>query len=246
MTKWPVVAVLVAMCALRTGGTAAPDGVELRRVQNGGLQPEAVVDARGVLHLLYFNGEPAAGDLFYTTSRDAGSTFSPPVRVNSQGASAIATGTIRGGQLALGRSGVVYVGWTGSSTAQPRGIPEPHNKKPGAPYLYTRSNPAGTAFEAQRNLNDRGYGLDGGSLTADADGHVYAAWHAIPAEIPATNSTAACGSRRRPTTGERSRHDRLSLRNRASVRAVARVSSPPVRAAFSCCSDRRSCRRNGT
>src|SRR5262249_17764329 len=74
--------------------------VALHRCPNGGIQPEAAIDSRGVLHPLYFPGEPAGGDLFYVRSTDFGATFSPAVRVNSQPGSAIATGTIRGGQLA--------------------------------------------------------------------------------------------------------------------------------------------------
>jgi hypothetical protein len=39
--------------------------VALLRVPNGGIQPQAVVDAKGTLHLIYFKGDDAsAGDLF--------------------------------------------------------------------------------------------------------------------------------------------------------------------------------------
>jgi hypothetical protein len=153
-------------------------GVTLRRVPDGGLQPEAVVDANGTLHLLYFSGDPANGDLYYVRSSDMGETFSKPVRVNSQPGSAIATGTIRGGQLAIGRGGRIHVGWNGSDAALPRAPVNPNMKRASAPYLYSRSNAARTRFEPQRNINERIYTLDGGgSIAADADGHVYAAWH---------------------------------------------------------------------
>jgi hypothetical protein len=149
-----------------------------RRVPNGGIQPEAGLDSRGVLHLLYFAGEPAGGDLFYVRSTDLGATFSTPIRVNSQPGSAIATGTIRGGQLALGRNGRVHVAWNGSDRALPRGAVNPDMEQPGAPFLYARTAADGTAFEPQRNLNLHVYSLDGGgSIAADAAGHVYAAWH---------------------------------------------------------------------
>ena len=182
------VLVLMGAAAVAASAGSPParvtSAVELRRVPNGGIQPEAVLDRNGVLHMIYFAGSPAGGDLFYVRSRDFGATFTAPVRVNSQPGSAIATGTIRGGQLALGRGGRVHVGWNGSDTAMPRGIPPPGKDAPGTPYLYARSNAAGTAFEPQRNLNDRSYGLDGGSIAADAAGHVYAAWHALPAGQP--------------------------------------------------------------
>src|SRR5215831_14687563 len=160
---------------------AAATSVELVRVPSGGVQPEAVLDANGILHLLYFAGEPQAGDLFYVRSSDYGKTFSTPIRVNSQQGSAIATGTIRGGQLAIGRGGRVNVVWNGSDEARPRGLVNPASGKAEAPFLYSRSNADGTAFEPQRDLARRSYGVDGGgSISADAAGDVFAAWHALP------------------------------------------------------------------
>lgn len=154
--------------------------MSLIRVPGNGIQPEAVVDGRGVLHVLYFAGEPRAGNLFYVRSSDFGVTFSPPIRVNSQEGSAIATGTIRGGQLAVGRDGRIHVAWNGSDSATPRGLVNPANGEQSAPFLYARSNADATAFESQRNLTTRSYGVDGGgSIAADASGNVYAAWHSL-------------------------------------------------------------------
>jgi len=176
-------AVLLCASSTRGGLDRGPATINLVRVPHGGIQPEAVVDARGVLHLLYFTGTDArAGDLFYVRSTDEGATFSAPVRVNSQERSAIATGTIRGGQLAIGADGRVHVAWNGSDQATPRGLVNPATGQPSAPFLYARSNAAGTAFEGQRNLPRRSYGIDGGgSIAADGRGGVYAAWHALPA-----------------------------------------------------------------
>jgi len=161
--------------------TKAPPMVTLARVPGNGIQPEAVVDRHGVLHVLYFSGEAGAGDLFYVRSSDFGVTFSDPIRVNSQPGSAIATGTIRGGQLALGREGRIHVAWNGSDSATPRGLVNPANGQPSAPFLYARSSPDGKAFEPQRNLTRRSYGIDGGSVAADAEGRVYAGWHGLAA-----------------------------------------------------------------
>src|SRR4051794_37908983 len=155
--------------------------VALVRVPQGGIQPEATVDSHGTLHLLYFAGEPGGGSLFYVRSTDYGRTFSTPIRVNSQEGSAIATGTIRGGQLAVGHGGRVHVVWNGSDGAKPRGLVNPASGKAEAPFLYSRSDAKGTVFEAQRDLTKRSYGIDGGgSIAADEAGHVYAAWHALP------------------------------------------------------------------
>jgi hypothetical protein len=169
----------VSTAAPHASGT--PTGVTLVRVPHGGIQPAVAVDQRGVMHLLYFAGDDDhAGNLFYVRSTDYGATFSTPVRVNSQDGSAIATGTIRGGQLAIGRGGHVHVAWNGSEKAMPRGLINPANNQPSAPFLYTRSNTDGSAFEPQRSLARRSYGLDGGgSIAAAESGEVYAAWHGL-------------------------------------------------------------------
>lgn len=190
----------IAFClAVALGGHGGPlamrasssDAARLIRVPHGGIQPEAVLDARRVLHVLYFAGEPRAGDLFYVQSADYGSTFSKPIRVNSQGRSAIATGTIRGGQLAIGRDGRAHVVWNGSNAAQPRGGVHPATGRAGMPLLYTRSNRDGTAFEPQRGLMRRTYNLDGGgAVAADEAGNVYAAWHGNDRNAPDSDEGA--------------------------------------------------------
>ncbi len=183
--SWAALATALVLLALHPGavGIADSSSVMLVRVPHNGIQPEAVVDGRGILHVLYFAGEPRAGDLFYVRSTDYGQTFSTPVRVNSQRGSAIATGTIRGGQIAIGRGGRVHVAWNGSDIAKPGGVPNPADGQPTAPFLYARSNADGTRFESQRNLTTRGYFIDGGgSIAADQSGNVYAAWHAAPVD----------------------------------------------------------------
>jgi hypothetical protein len=144
----------------------------LLRVPNKGIQPQTVVDGKGVVHMIYFAGEPGHGDIYYVRS-DEGEHFSKPLRVNSHAGSAIAVGNIRGAQLALGKGGRVHVAWMGSDRAEPRGPAK------ASPMLYTRLNDAGTAFEPQRNIIQKAYGLDGGgSVAADESGNVYVTWHA--------------------------------------------------------------------
>src|ERR1700744_1355337 len=75
--------------------------ISVMRVPHGGIQPQMTVDGTGALHLLYFAGDPKAGDLFYVKSADGGVTWSKPIRVNSVPGSATALGTIRGGQIAI-------------------------------------------------------------------------------------------------------------------------------------------------
>src|SRR5579884_3440360 len=84
------------------------------RVPNGGIQPQVVVDGKGVLHMLYYHGDPRHGDIFYVRSSNAGAAFSRPLRVNSEQASAIAIGNIRGAHFAVGKGGRVHVAWNDS------------------------------------------------------------------------------------------------------------------------------------
>lgn len=148
--------------------------VALLETPDGGIQPQAAIDSKGVMHLIYFKGKPMAGDVFYVR-REAGSdAFSVPIRVNSQPDSVVAMGTIRGAQMTIGKGNRVHVAWNGSNSAGPKGAG-------GAPLLYTRLNDAGTAFEPQRNLLTWAGGLDGGAtIAAGARGDVFVAWHAAP------------------------------------------------------------------
>ena len=77
---------------------AAPPEVRLTRVPEAGLQPLVAAGADGVVHLVYYKGDPKAGDLFYVRREKGGSEFGVPVRVNSSPGSAATIGTIRGGR----------------------------------------------------------------------------------------------------------------------------------------------------
>ena len=163
---------------LHAGEAGSSEKLRFIRVPNGGIQPQAAMDEKGTIHLVYFSGDPMQGDLFYVTSTDDGATFSQPRRVNSQPGSAIAAGTIRGGQIAIGKNGRIHVAWNGSNIAKPEGPLNPEAGERGAPMLYARLDETGNAFEPQRNLMQHSFGLDGGgSVAADHDGNVYVAWH---------------------------------------------------------------------
>jgi hypothetical protein len=147
--------------------------VRLMRVPQGGIQPQVSTDREGAIHLIYFLGNPANGDVYYARSSNGKEPFSGPIRINSTPGSAIAIGNIRGPQLAIGRNDRVHVAWNGSDKAVPRG---PHGE---SPMIYTRQNDAGSGFEPERNIITSAYGLDGGgSVAADQTGNVYVAWHA--------------------------------------------------------------------
>ena len=169
-----IVALICTMSyGLAVEAAGPKDRVVVVAAPDGGIQPQAVVDDAGSVHLIYFKGDPAAGDLFYVRSAPGTTEFSKAIQVNTQSGSAIAVGTIRGGQMALGRSGQVHVAWNGSQNASP---PNPIK---GTPMLYARRNQNGSAFERQRNLMHKSFYLDGGgSIGADKAGNVYVAWHA--------------------------------------------------------------------
>src|SRR5262249_46685169 len=82
-------------------GAAEAQRVTLLRTPGGGIQPQAAVDSKGVVHLIYYKGDPGGGDVFYVRQKPGMETFSKPIQVNSQSGSAIAAGTIRGAQLAV-------------------------------------------------------------------------------------------------------------------------------------------------
>ena len=164
---------LIACVSLFTSVASADPAVRTMRVPNDGLQPQVAVDDAGKVHLIYFKNDASHGDVFYVHSTDGGKSFSRPMRVNSVDGSAIATGTIRGAHLAIGRDRRVHVAWNGSDVVTLKGAGKV------VPMYYARLNDAGNAFEPQRNVIDRHFGLDGGgSVAADKDGNVYVAWHA--------------------------------------------------------------------
>src|SRR5437762_1711299 len=101
--------ILYALCISVAGPVRAE--VTLVKTPNRGIQPQVITDAAGNVHLLYFVGDPKAGNLMY--ARREGGMFTSPLKVNSQDGSAIAVGTIRGGHLAIGKKGRVHVAWNG-------------------------------------------------------------------------------------------------------------------------------------
>ena len=170
---------LIGLMMILLASEFAGADVTLLKTPNKGIQPQVVMDPGGNVHLLYYEGDARGGNLMYIR-RDAGKReFSAPVRVNSQPGSAIAAGTIRGGQIALGKGGRVHVAWNGAMKAEPK------NALGGHPMLYARLADDGKSFEPQRNLMVQTSVLDGGgTLAADGQGNVYVAWHAVGKDSP--------------------------------------------------------------
>src|SRR6266511_2569830 len=55
--------------------------VKLIRTPDGGIQPQAAVDSKGVVHLIYYKGEADNGDIFYVRQKLGENTFSSPIPV---------------------------------------------------------------------------------------------------------------------------------------------------------------------
>jgi hypothetical protein len=161
-----------AVISLGPGAAARAAVVSITRLPAGGIQPQIAVDGNGTAHVVYFKGEAGTGDLYYSTFTDDG-PWSTPVRVNSESGSAIATGTVRGAQIAIGRGGRVHISWNGSSRVTPKA------QAGATPLLYARLDPKQRVFEPQRNLIQFATGLDGGgAIAADSGGRIFVAWHA--------------------------------------------------------------------
>lgn len=157
--------------------------LQVESLPEPGMQPQVIVTAAGLVHLVYLLGEPKACDIRHSTRRVESGEWSTPVTVNSQPRSAIAAGTIRGAQIALGKDGSVQVIWNGSTGGKKEMMMR-------APLLYARLQPGSTAFSAQQNLMGDTTALDGGaSIAANEKGHVSVVWHAAPA---GATGEAAC------------------------------------------------------
>jgi hypothetical protein len=163
------------LCLLVFTLTAGAANVRVEDVPERGVQPQVAVDAAGTAHLIYLKGDPQRSDVRYVRRAKGAKTWSAPVAVNNEPGTAVAMGTIRGAQLALGQGGTLHVVWNGAMKPKADGAK-------GMPLYYTRLEPGQTAFAPQRNLLGETGALDGGaSIAADDKGDVYAVWHGKPA-----------------------------------------------------------------
>lgn len=175
--------ILILGTLLLARGTLAAD-VRLQRVPESGLQPDAVIDSQGRVHLIYLAGDPKKSDIHYVQRSSPTAPWSEPVRVNSQTGSAVAIGTVRGPRLVLAGPDSVAVVWNGSSIAEPK-------TESGAPLLWTIRHGT-TAFQPQQNLLGSLAHLDGGAaIASDGRGRIWIVAHA--AHSKESTSEAARG-----------------------------------------------------
>ncbi|MDI1314869.1 hypothetical protein [Prosthecobacter sp.] len=149
--------------------------VQIESLPEPGIQPQVAMTSAGVVHLVYLKGDPKGCDIRHSTRRVDGGAWSAPITVNSERRSAIAAGTIRGAQIALGKDGSVQVIWNGSTS-------DKSGKMTQAPLLHAKLLPGAKEFTTQQNLMGNTTALDGGaSIAANEKGHVAIVWHAAPA-----------------------------------------------------------------
>src|SRR5262245_50140001 len=153
---------LVMIAALSATGSE-PGNVTVLRTPDNGIQPQAATDAQGTVHLIYLKGEPRAGDIFYVRRQPGQKEFSKPIQVNTQPHTAMAMGTIRGAQLAVGKNGRVHVVWDAmgegaSNDSHPHHASDaPHSDAAHAPDTHTPHAPdAAQAHSRPAHHNSNG------------------------------------------------------------------------------------------
>ena len=156
--------------------------VTFEKTPHGGIQPQAIVDASGTVHLLYYKGQPREGDLFYVSRTKGQKDFTAPLKVNSIANSACCIGSIFRARMAVGKEGVVHVLWNGSFGFVKKQWEKKGKERTPEEFVflfYTRLAADRKSFLPQRNLNNKTYDLDGnGAITVDRNGAVNVFWHA--------------------------------------------------------------------
>jgi hypothetical protein len=138
-----------------------PD-VRVVHLPNAALAPDVMMDGAGVVHMVYGLGDNA----WYVRSTDNGRTFSPPVRVNTEGKVTLKMGE-RGPKLALGKGGSIHVVWADQWSPGVKVYPR-----------HSRSLDGGRTFEPPRALASLS-GIDGLTVAADGEGNVVAFFHQV-------------------------------------------------------------------
>jgi hypothetical protein len=131
------------------------------------LVPDAAVDGKGVLHLVYGLDHHA----YYMRSSDNGHTFTHPLRVDSNGQVETKMGE-RGPKLSVGTDGVVHVVWMDEWAPGVRTFAR-----------YSRSLDSGASFEPLKTVSAMS-GIDGVTVAADGRGHVAVFWHVMAEPKP--------------------------------------------------------------
>ncbi|MBW7995095.1 MAG: hypothetical protein FVQ81_00705 [Candidatus Glassbacteria bacterium] len=155
---------IATMLIVFTSNPAAAGEVRVVQLPGSGIVPDAVVDNSGTVHVAYVDST----DLYYVKSTDGGSSFSAPVRVNSEPGTVLG-GRYRGPDLDLGADGRLHVIWYNLGYQQ--GLPP---EEWGV--TYAQIDKSTGEVSGERNLNRRP--SDNYSLAAHSTGAVAVIWTA--------------------------------------------------------------------
>lgn len=103
----------LSLLLLLTALAHGAEKVRFERVPEGGVQPQLATSPDGTLHLVYLTGDPRGGDVRHVTKRSGAANWSEPRTLNGMPATAVAAGTIRGAQIAVGKDDSLHVVWNG-------------------------------------------------------------------------------------------------------------------------------------
>jgi hypothetical protein len=137
--------------------------------------------AAAVDHGRYGHSHVAATNLLYARSNDGGKTFSAPMQLNQRPGDVWGF-SVSKPRVVAGTNGTIHVFYPGNDL-------NPHNGKPEAVAMYTRSTDGGRSFSAPQRLNEMATtdasdlvhgGLTHahvfGTIAVDGRGNVYALW----------------------------------------------------------------------
>jgi hypothetical protein len=158
---------LLTSCTGETAGAATTPVVKVVQAPATCLVPDVVMDAKGVLHMVYGLEHHA----YYIRSADNGGTFTPPVKVNSSGMVETKMGE-RGPKLEVGSDANIHIVWMDEWA-------------PGVKTFarYSRSLDGGKSFETLKAISSMS-GIDGVTVTAGGKGSVVAFWHVMAEPKP--------------------------------------------------------------
>jgi hypothetical protein len=106
----------IFLAAMLAFTDARAGSVTLINVHEKGVQPQALVDGKGVLHLVYLAGPTGKSDIFHTTFDSKTKRFGKVQQVNHTHGNGMATGTIRGAQCMFGKDDRLHIVWNGEVT----------------------------------------------------------------------------------------------------------------------------------
>ncbi len=162
---------ILSTLALSLASVSASEVVTVR-LPDGALQPRTVSVGDGSTVVVFLQGNPQASEVKLATLNNAGA-LDTPVTINTPATEAIAMGTVRGPSIAVGSQGIRQVLWHGKGGTAADGK--------GSALYYARVNVSGKTTPPQDVMGTT-TALDGGAaIAADAAGHVWLVWHALPA-----------------------------------------------------------------